>query len=228
MTEPSPAPGSADPGDDRTPDELRPEILDAVLAHVPFDGWSETAVRHAAADLGIKRGLIALAFPGGPAEMIEAFSDRADRELETRLTEVDLASMKVRERVALAIRTRIEGNSRHREAARHAVTFLALPHNMARGACIVWRTADTIWRALGDRSTDASYYTKRAILSDVFSVTVLYWLNDESPDHADTWSFVDRRINDIMAFEKVKAKLGGLGDVATGFIRTLGRLRYGV
>ena len=61
--------------------------------------------------------------------------------------------------------------------------------------------------ALGDTSTDINWYTKRATLSGVYSATVLYWLGDDSPGNAATWDFLDRRIDDVMSIEKMKAKL---------------------
>ena len=212
---------------DRTPDELRPDILNAVLAHVPFDGWSRAAMDRAADDLRIPRGIVDLAFPGGPVEMIAAFSARADDDMMAAIAEHDFSALKIREKVALAVRLRIQANGAYREAARRALTFLALPQNTAAGARMVWRTADCIWRAIGDHSTDFNYYTKRSILAGVFSATMLYWLNDESEDWAATWEFLERRINDVMTFEKVKARALKLGDIPASLVRGLGRLRYG-
>ncbi len=212
---------------DQTPDEMRDAILDAVLAHVAFDGWTEAAIKRAADDLGLSRGFIDLAFPGGPLELVEAFSNRADARLGLVLTAERLEPLKIRDRIALAVRTRIESNAAHREAARRALTFLALPQNAAKATTMLWRTADAIWRAVGDKSTDYNYYTKRSILSAVFSTTVLYWLTDESEDHAETWAFLDRRISDVLTFEKAKAKLSRIGDSGKDLIRALGKLRYG-
>lgn len=213
---------------EKTPDELRPAILDAVLAHVPFDGWSEVAIRRAAQDLGIERGIIDLAYPGGALDLIAAFSDRADAAITRNLAAHNLAALKVRERITLAVRTRIEANSQYRDAAQRAVTFLALPQNTSAAAKMVWRSADAIWRAVGDRSVDYNFYSKRAVLGAVFSATVFYWLNDESDGSADTWAFLDRRIEDVMSFEKAKAKTLKLGETAAGFVRSLGKLRYGI
>jgi ubiquinone biosynthesis protein COQ9 len=76
----------------------------------------------------------------------------------------------------------------------------------ADGAKLIWGTADHIWNALGDTSRDYNWYTKRATLSAVYSSTALYWLGDDSPDHMATWAFLDRRIEDVMQIEKLKAK----------------------
>ncbi len=57
---------------------------------------------------------------------------------------------------------------------------------------------DEIWHAAGDTSTDTSWYTKRALLAGVYSATELYMLTDYSPEYADTWESLDRRLTDVM------------------------------
>jgi ubiquinone biosynthesis protein COQ9 len=84
------------------------------------------------------------------------------------------------------------------------VTLFTLPMHAADGARALWETADTIWTALGDTSDDLNWYSKRAILSGVYSSTVLYWLGDQSAEHGATWAFLDRRIEDVMRIETVK------------------------
>lgn len=211
----------------KTPDELRPLILKAMLDHVPFDGWTPTAIRRAAASLALDPGMVTLAFPGGPLEMIARFSADADRAMAERVAAAPLVDMKIRERITFAVRTRIETHAAHREAARRAFTLLALPPNAAHAATLAWQTADAIWRAVGDTATDYNYYTKRLILAGVFSTTVLYWLNDDSEGAAETWAFLDRRIADVLTFETTKAKLTRLGDIGKDVVRGLGKLRYG-
>ena len=90
---------------------------------------------------------------------------------------------------------------------RRGATLFALPVYAADGARALWETADTIWTALGDRSEDLNWYTKRATLSGVYSATLLYWLGDQSPEYAATWSFLDRRIEDVMRFETLKKQV---------------------
>jgi ubiquinone biosynthesis protein COQ9 len=210
----------------KSPDELKPEILAAVLAHVPFDGWSDAAITRAATDLGLDKGMIQLAFPGGPLDLIDYFSKAADDRLAKALELETPKKRKIRDLVTFAVRLRIEDNTETREAARRAVAYLALPQNAGAGLKMLYRTVDTIWHGIGDRSTDFNFYTKRATLAAVFSATLLYWLSDESEDCADSWAFLDRRIADVMKIEKLKAdirkpfnKLPDLGEI-------LGKIRY--
>lgn len=203
--------------------ELRPLLIDAVLPHVPFDGWSDTAIELAGADLRLPAGRARLAFADGPAAMVDAYIRRADDRM---LAAVDLAGLKVRDRIRTAIRTRFAQAATEREAVRRAVAVLAMPQNAALAARILWRTADTIWRAAGDTATDYNHYTKRMILSGVYSATLMVWLADESEDAIDTWSFLDRRIDGIMRFEKAKSRLVAVTGRLPSPARFLGRLRY--
>ncbi len=212
-------------GIDHTPAELRPTLVEAMLPHVAFDGWGQSALRAGATDIGVPLAVAQLAFTG-PADMVEAYIAYADAAMEAALLPLALPAMKIRERIRIAVRTRLEQAEPHREAVRRALAVLARPDHAARAARTAWATVDAIWRAAGDTSTDYNFYTKRAILGAVYGATLIYWLNDHSDGHADTWAFLDRRIAGIMAFEKAKAKLTKLGDGWPSPVRFLGRLRY--
>lgn len=182
-------------------------LLDAALAHVPFDGWSPRTLEQAARDAGIDTLTLRRLVPGGPADLVAALHRRVDRQLARELAEVDLSSLRFSERVAWAVMRRLELLAPHREAVRRAAAFLALPQNAPLGARLLWESADTIWRALGDASDDVNWYTKRLTLAGVLSAALLYWLGDESPDLADTRAFVARRIEDVMRIERAKDAL---------------------
>lgn len=188
--------------------DAREVLLNAALAHVPFDGWSGVTFHAAVTESGISDDVARAVCPRGALDLAVAFHRRGDRAMLKRLDTTDLAAMKVRERVTFAVRARIEAIG-EKEAVRRGSAFFALPQNAVEGAKLIWGTADAIWTALGDPSDDINWYTKRGILSGVYSSTVLFWLGDESPDHAATWAFLDRRIEDVMRFEKLKGQIRG-------------------
>jgi ubiquinone biosynthesis protein COQ9 len=216
------------PPSEMTLDELRPVLIEAMLPHVPFDGWTLQAVDAAAADLGIVPAMARLAFPGGAIDMVDAYIATADTGMAAALDTDAYRALKIRDRITAAIRTRLEQAAPHREAIRRASAVLAFPGNSVRAARLTWRTADNIWRAAGDSSTDFNFYSKRALAGAVYASTLLYWLNDESPDFADSWAFLDRRIAGVMRIEKAKARLKGGADERLSLSRFLGRLRYPV
>lgn len=180
-------------------------LIDAALMHVMFDGWTPTTFKAALADSGVDEGLAHQAAPRGAVSLAVAFHKRGDAQMTAAVEAADMSEMRYSEKVAFAVRTRLEVASKHREAVRRGVTLFSLPHHGPEGTSMVWGTADAIWKVLGDTSDDFNYYTKRATLSGVYSSTLLFWLGDDSEDFADTWAFLERRIDDVMQIEKVKS-----------------------
>lgn len=187
------------------PKDPQDRILDAALAHVPFDGWSEQTLKRAASDADIPLAEARALFPRGAVDMALAFHRRGDARMMRRVREENMAELSYSDKVARAIWLRLD--SVDKEAARRATTLFALPNHAADGARAIWGTADAIWTALGDKSTDGNWYSKRATLSGVYGSTVLFWLGDASMDHADTKAFIARRINDVMRFERMKSSV---------------------
>lgn len=185
-------------GTDIDHDAVRRAILEAALQHVPFDGWSQPALNAGARDAGHDETMVVRVFPGGPIDAILFWSRDADRRMLAELAALDVAKMKVRERIATAVRLRLQAVVHHREALRRALGVLALPHNAPRGAELTWRTVDAIWWAAGDTATDWNFYSKRTLLAGVYGTTLLRFLDDRSEGSAETWAFLDRRIADVM------------------------------
>jgi ubiquinone biosynthesis protein COQ9 len=182
-------------------------LLFAALPHAAFDGFSDRVLKRAASEAGIPESEIARHFPNGALGLVETFSEYADSEMTRLLAKAKLDTLKIRERISLAIKTRLAVLAPHKEAARRAAAFLSLPHNAATGLKLLYRTVDAIWRGIGDTSTDFSFYTKRATLAGVYSTTLMRWFSDGSEDSEPTHDFLHRRIEDVMRFEKFKAKM---------------------
>ena len=208
-------------------DDLSPRrdaVLDEMLIEAPFEGWTASALEAAAREAGEPTALPIL-FPGGVAGALEWWSAREDDRVVAAFEALDPAPRGITTKIGWLVRHRIEALDPDREAARRAAATLALPPYAGTGARMTWRTADRIWRAAGDTSTDWGHYSKRAILSGVYAGTAARWFADESEGHRATWDFLDARLSDVMRFEKVKAKLPRLGPGAAAAF--LGRLRYG-
>lgn len=207
-------------------DPVRRELLDAALTHIPFDGWSSISLNKAVRDLRVDAGTAGLAFPGGPGDLLDFFAHDADSRMLGRVAELGIAEMRMRDRIRTVVKTRIEVIAEHKEAERRALSFVAMPLNTALGLKLLSRTVDLMWRAAGDTSTDFAFYTKRATLAAVYSATVMHWIGDMSQDSADTWAFLDRRIENVMTVEKAKLKIRETLKDSPSLAALLSRLRY--
>jgi ubiquinone biosynthesis protein COQ9 len=207
-------------------DELRAELAPRVPAHAAFDGWGEAAIAMAAGELGVPADRARLAFPGGATEMIDGWFDWLDKTMLLAFPPERIAEMKIRERIRDLILFRLEAMAPQREALRRALSILAMPQNAPTGAKLAWRSVDRIWRVAGDNATDFNHYSKRVILLGVYGATSLVFLDDDSDDLAQTRAFLDRRIDEVMRFEKAKASWRGTKQRLPSLSRFLGRLRY--
>lgn len=206
---------------------LRQAVLRAALPHVPFDGWNDGLFALAAQELGEDPAMLRLAFPAGAMDLIEYHSRDADRRMFEALAAHDPADLSIRARIALAIRTRFELLEKEKEAVRRAVAYEAIPVHSPSGMKLMAQTCDLIWRWAGDRSNDYNFYTKRFMLGGVYGATLLFWLGDSSADHAESWAFLDRRIENVMQVEKAKGQLQGMAKNLPSPAKLLGRLRFG-
>lgn len=185
----------------------RDAVIQAALPHVPFDGWTRKVLATAAENAGLGADAAGRLFPGGVKDAVAHFMDMADRLMLEDLDRLDLAAMKVRTRIATAVKLRLERWTGHREAIRRALALTPLPAFAGGALRGGYKTVDAIWRAAGDKATNFNFYTKRGLLAVVYGSTVMFWLNDRSEGSAATWAFLDRRIEEVMQFPKFKARV---------------------
>jgi ubiquinone biosynthesis protein COQ9 len=186
---------------------LRDQLADAFMAEAAFDGWTRAALTAGGRALDLPAGEADRLFPGGPLQALAYVSERADRRTVEDMEKEGIPALKIRDRITRAVRIRLERHAGSREAARRALSTLSLPFNAGLALKLLYKTVDAMWYAAGDTSTDFNFYTKRATLAGVYSSTLLYWLSDRSPGAEATWAFLDRRIEDVMKFEKLKGQV---------------------
>jgi ubiquinone biosynthesis protein COQ9 len=211
---------------DPTLDEIREAIGTRIAAHASFDGWNAKAVVSAATELGIDNDLAVLACKGRAIDLVSLWIDAVDAEMARRLPDEKLAAMKIRARITALIATRLEIMAPDKEALRRALTIMAMPQNAVTAAKLGWRSADRMWRLAGDTATDFNHYSKRMTLSAIYASVLAAFVNDDSDNFTETRGFLDRRIENIMQFEKVKAGAKARRENLPSLSRLVGRLRY--
>lgn len=190
--------------------EIRDAILEHALPAVIFHGWTDALLNEAVRESGYEAAYSQAVFPAGAPDLVDHFADWTDRQMLAALEDHDPSSLRVRDRVALAVKTRVDCLSPHKEAVRLALSYWATPLRSSSGISALWRTADHIWVWAGDTATDYNRYTKRVLLSGVISATFLYWMNDQNNDKAALSDFVERRIGEVLNIGRFFGKIKGL------------------
>lgn len=211
---------------DMTLDELRLALAGDVASSAVFDGWTGEAATNAATARGVDPHVARLAFKGGAMDMIAAWIASVDAAMAGALDPADLAAVPIRERIRRLVQFRLDAIAGKEEALKRAIAIMAMPWNARRALQLGWNSADIMWRLAGDVATDHNHYTKRATLATIYAATLAVFADDQSEGKAETRAFLDRRIEDVIRFEKTKARMLRPGDERFSLVRLLGRLRY--
>lgn len=183
--------------------DMRLKLVYATLEHVPQCGWSETAMRMGAQDLELDDSTVWRFFPEGINQVVELWHNDVDKKMLSRLKRFKTNEMRVRDKIALAIKTRLNILLPYKSAVEPTLKYLALPLQTPLGTKLLFKTIDEIWHWAGDASTDYNWYTKRALLAAVYTSTIIFWLNDTSERHSGTFNFLNNRIEDVMKLGKL-------------------------
>lgn len=168
---------------------------------VPFDGWTETMLGHAAQEAGYPPEMALVFFKQGVKEALEFYLQQADLELETAVgTIADFETLSIRRKIFTLVQLRLQQHQEHKPLVRKTLQTLSLPRYQLLSASSLWQTADCMWHLAGDRSTDLNHYSKRTLLSGVYLSTVFFWLDDTSENYQESWLFLERRIDNVLSF----------------------------
>ncbi len=206
----------------KTPEHVPDYVIEAILNHIPFDGWSAASLDAAASDCGLSEAEMHSLFPAGVADAISAYGAYADKNMVVSFqdqNEADIAVMPAHVKIRSLILIRLKQAAPHKEAIRRTLAALARPQHAKLASQLLYKTVDEMWRAAGDTSTDYNFYTKRATLLAVYSATLLAFLADNSADIAKTEAFLDRRLADVTRLPKMARPARGMADMAMRFAR---------
>jgi ubiquinone biosynthesis protein COQ9 len=187
--------------------KIRDNILEAALPELSYNGWQWDLILRSTEQAGYTSDMAVAVFPSQLSDVLDHFSDWADRGMMASLSGINPQDHKIRERVAQAVFARLQFLQPHRGAVKGALAYWAVPLRGIQGGRVVWRTANRIWLWAGDTSTDYNRYTKRSLLTGVIGATTLAWLNDDSDDLAATHEFLMRRIENVMKLGQFIGKL---------------------
>ena len=186
--------------------DKRQRILNEALKLVPFNGWTSDTLLNSVKAANLDENYAKILFDGDVAKLVEFFINTIENKATSLIDKKYLDTLSVRNRVAYCVKTYLEAANIYKPSIRKTVAFYVSPIRFFDSFKSLWKIADEIWYASGDKSTDYNHYTKRAILSALYSSTLLYWINDKSDNHINSWAFLDRRIENVMQIEKYKSK----------------------
>lgn len=207
-------------------EKQRIKILKRSLKEIKNYGLNKTMLIKVTADCNLSEGDLGRFFPEGLYELKELFFYETDKEMIKILNKANDDSIRIRDKIYNGVMIRLEIFQKNKDAVKHI--FVSEASTPIKSFKNLWNTADLIWRAAGDNSTDYNHYTKRLLLSWVYLSTILCWLNDKDKNLKETKLFCNRRIDEVLKFGKksanVKSKLSNL-NISNKLITTIKELK---
>ncbi|OQR84315.1 ubiquinone biosynthesis protein COQ9 [Achlya hypogyna] len=198
-------------------------ILTNAMKHVQTSGWTIEALGQGARDAGfpsIAHGM----FPRGPIELVDFFMDDWQAKMQAALAAepIDATSEYVAtDRLKRGVQIRLQLLAPYLHVWPQAMALGALPQNAPTTMKKLAQAADDIWFFAGDRSTDLSWYTKRALLTGIYAATELFMLTDASPNYEETWKFLDRRVEEAIALGDLPQNAGDIAGMVSIGLQSL-------
>ncbi len=184
------------------------KLLDIFLKNASFNGWNNQTLEKSAQQCGFNKGYLSLLFPNQIKDLTSFFYNKKNDELISLYKEKsNLITAKTTERIIYLIELKFSLYNPIREAIRSLFSYNILPQNLFSAQKALWNICDLIWFLANDKSTDFNYYTKRGLLAYVYSTTMLFWLDDTSPNFEQTKLFIRKQINKVLKVGKTKSEI---------------------
>ncbi|KAH8253697.1 hypothetical protein KR032_006552 [Drosophila birchii] len=207
------ASGQKDDAKQAKVDAVRVKILDAALQHVPQHGWTKQAIVQGAEDSGYPSVIHGM-FPEGGFALVSHFNGKCNAQLVASLEKkTDGGKLEVNNPLDFlveAVRERLEMIAPYKAQWSQAMGLIAQPQNAPTALAQVLTLVDDICYYSGDRSVDFGWYTRRVGLATIMKMTELYFLQDTSPGHAQTWEFLKNRMDEAVQLQMMLSQTDGI------------------
>tara|TARA_Y100000994_G_scaffold207401_1_gene179915 strand:- start:411 stop:1040 length:630 start_codon:yes stop_codon:yes gene_type:complete len=184
----------------------RNDILNLAKKNLIPNGWNKNLVNLIAKEKKFSKSQIISLFPEGYKSILEFYISSTDEDMINQCKKLDLIRMKTSDRVCQIIKKRFEINQKEKKIIKKTLLYLTLPQNSKLAANSLYKTVDNIWYIAGDNSTDFNFYTKRAILSVIYTSTIFYWIFRDK-DLDQTEKFLKNQLSKLSKVPKIKEKI---------------------
>ena len=181
--------------------EITPILLKILESH-PFN-WD--AVAMAGEELGEPAGSVRLIVSNNIDNVLKNLYLYFENLLKNSIEEEDLSALRTHEKIRKIIELHFISIEPHKKALRsilHRGSLLSSPITFTN---MLYQTVSHMWYAAGDQSTDYNFYTKRLILSAVYTPTLFYWL--EGNNLEETMKYCDKKLSQVSKVPKLKNQI---------------------
>ncbi|KAB2836347.1 MAG: COQ9 family protein [Caedimonadaceae bacterium] len=157
-------------------DALSNSLLENVLKNVNTFGWSEESVRKALLELGLPEEDLNFIVRGDLYNLVILFNEWLNEQIQRDFDESLFKNLKVHEKIKYLLSLKFKVMHPYKPAIIKGVHLFKNPRAFKESFVMLAESINQMWYKAGDRATDFNYYTKRLMLTLVYTRVFSLWL----------------------------------------------------
>jgi len=183
----------------------RLEVLKFAKIFISEKGLTKNSLENISKRYGLNINEIELLFPEGNIDLIKFTLEQLNKELEEYCKKIDLIRLPVHKRIKKVLLSKISLMNKNKLFYRSIFLNLLIPKKNFSLSNQLYNSVDQIWFIAGDSSTDFNFYTKRLILSGIYSRVILFFFNNNNQEELE--NILDESLKRVSKIPEIKSKL---------------------
>ena len=183
----------------------RQVVLRFAKKFVSENGLTKNCLENISKKYGLNTDETDLLFPQGNIDLIKFALEQLNNDLEVYCRQIDLIRLPIHKRIRKVLLSKISLMNKDKSFYRSIFLNLLIPKKNFSLSNQLYNSVDQIWFIAGDSSTDFNFYTKRLILSGIYSRVILFFFNNNNQEELE--NILDESLKRVSKIPEIKSKL---------------------
>ena len=183
----------------------RQEVLKFAKAFVSEKGLIKNCLENISKKYGLNTDETDLLFPQGNIDLIKFALEQLNNDLEVYCRQIDLIRLPIHKRIRKVLLSKISLMNKDKPFYKSIFLNLLIPKKNFSLSSQLYNSVDQLWFIAGDSSTDFNFYTKRLILSGIYSRVMLFFFNNNNQEELE--NILDENLKRVSKIPEIKSKL---------------------
>ena len=183
----------------------RLEFLNYAKTHIANNGLKQSTFKDISNKYKLDLNDTELLFPEGNVDLIKFALEKLNSDLEEYCKKIDLIRLPTHKRIKKVLLSKIFLMNKDKPFYRTIFLNLLIPKKYFSLPKQLYNSVDQIWFISGDSSTDFNFYTKRLILSAIYSRVMLFFFNNNNQEELE--NILDESLKRVSKIPEIKSKL---------------------
>ncbi len=183
----------------------RQVVLRFAKEFVSENGLTKNCLENISKKYGLNTDETDLLFPQGNIDLIKFALEQLNNDLEVYCRQIDLIRLPIHKRIRKVLLSKISLMNKDKSFYRSIFLNLLIPKKNFSLSSQLYNSVDQLWFIAGDSSTDFNFYTKRLILSGIYSRVMLFFFNNNNQEELE--NILDESLKRVSKIPEIKSKL---------------------